>query len=217
MKNTRQKRSAISIGISIWIMAILAMVSMGGDFGKLVQGEVLESSTIQSAILTGLVIWIGIAITDAIVSQGVCTYYGGKTNRMAMWSSAARYLYTGILGFAVWKIYLATQVENSESAVALLQQFESIWQLGLIVFGIHLILLAQIVGKSDKWIAVTRVLLLIAGIGYTLSNTIDLIVPSYESYRSWVEMPFILPMVVGELSWGLWLLFRGRRVSFTID
>lgn len=217
MNNSKQPRSAISIGVSIWIMAILAMVSMGGDFGRIINDSTLSVINPQQVLYTGLIMWIGIVITDAIVSHGVCVYYNGKVNSMAKWSSIARYIYTGILAVAVWKIYSATQSNLEEERNALLHQFESIWQIGLIVFGVHLILLSKIVGKTDRWISITRVLLLIAGIGYSLSNTLDLFIPNYEELRIWVELPFILPMIVGELSWGLWLILRGRSIALAID
>ena len=94
-----------------------------------------------------------------------------------------------------------------------LQSFQSIWQFGLIIFGGHLLYLAPLVWEKGTLLKVISVTIFIAGIGYVVSNTLDLFIADYEQMRSSVEAVFILPMVLGELGLAIWLLAAGGKES----
>ena len=57
------------------------------------------------------------------------------------------------------------------------------------------------------------VLLIIASVCYITSNFANLLLPNYEKYKATVELFISLPMIVGELGFGLWLLFKGGKAS----
>ena len=60
---------------------------------------------------------------------------------------------------------------------------------------------------------VISILLLIAGIGYVFSNSLALLITDYKSIRDNVEAVFILPMILGELSFAIWMLAKGGKES----
>ena len=43
-----------------------------------------------------------------------------------------------------------------------------------------------------------------------------LFLPGYENLKAIIEWIFLIPMVVGELGLGLWLLIRGVNVSVRV-
>ncbi|CAF4430894.1 unnamed protein product, partial [Rotaria magnacalcarata] len=53
------------------------------------------------------------------------------------------------------------------------------------------------------------ILLIIASLCYITSNFANLLLSNYEKYKATVELFISLPMIVGELGFGLWLLFKG--------
>lgn len=123
-----------------------------------------------------------------------------------------RFIYSVILAIAIYQLIGAyLNINQVEKTVELLHSFESIWQFGLIVFGFHLMLLSGLVCEKKIIKKVLAILLLIAGIGYTVSNTLDLFIENYEDFRFNVELAFIIPMIFGELGLAIWLLTKGGK------
>jgi hypothetical protein len=94
-----------------------------------------------------------------------------------------------------------------------LKAFDTVWSIGLIVFGGHLLIVGTLGLKSSrvpKWISI---LLLIASIGYILIHLCKVFLPEHDELMKILEIVFIAPMTAGELGFGFWLLFRGGRVS----
>ncbi len=87
--------------------------------------------------------------------------------------------------------------------------FNNIWSIGLVVFGCHLYVLGYLVFKSGYIPKIFGVLLIIASLCYIINNFANLLVNNYEKYKATVELFFSLPMIAGELGFGLWLLFKG--------
>lgn len=222
MKLTKQRSSALSIGISLVVMTIAAMIAMGLLFSPLFELNVIDYASFLTGkellFLIGVVLWIVILITDFIVSVGVCKYYRAQNKTRASITAGFRLLYTVILGYAIIQLIQAYAVLTSVSPdYVVIQQkvlaFQSIWQNGLIVFGLHLITLAPLVCKKRSIQLVISILLLLAGIGYVLSNSLALFITDYESVRPNIEMVFILPMILGELGFAVWMLVRGGKTS----
>ena len=55
--------------------------------------------------------------------------------------------------------------------------------------------------------------MIIAFLGYLITNIANLLLPEYEIYKAIIEWIFILPMVVGEVGLALWLLIKGVNVQ----
>ncbi len=92
-----------------------------------------------------------------------------------------------------------------------LQNFQDVWSVGLIVFGGHLMILGILVLKADeapKWIAI---LLLLASVGYFVIHSLELVDPAVKNITDAINIIMPIPMAVGELSFALWLIFRGGK------
>lgn len=219
---SKQRRAAKSVGISLVIMTVAAMIAMGMVFSPLFEADLKEFESLlrgrSSFFLAGLMLWGVIFITDFIVSIAVCNYYQTQNSKRASITAGLRMLYTLILGYAIIQLIQAYSALNAEMVnYQVIQgnvlQFRSIWQNGLIVFGLHLITLAPLVCKKRSIQLVISILLLLAGIGYVISNSLALFIQDYESIRPNVEMVFILPMILGELGFAIWMLVRGGKTS----
>lgn len=81
-----------------------------------------------------------------------------------------------------------------------------IWNAGLVLFGVHLILLGVLVRKAVYAPTILAILLVIAGLGYAATGFDGMLFPS--SATNVAAYTF-----VGEAFLIFWLLLRGRRIS----
>ncbi len=106
---------------------------------------------------------------------------------------------------ALSEVELAKQVESS------LKMFDKIWLIGLIFFGIHLVLLSNLLCKSKRVRKTISGLLLVAGIGYIIDSCLQLFYSGYESISAVSTFIVVLPGIIGELALTLWLLFKSGK------
>ena len=81
------------------------------------------------------------------------------------------------------------------------------------VFGCHLFLLGYLVFKSGFIPRFLGILLIIASIGYLISNIGILLLSNYEDYKTAIDLIFIAPMIGGEMGLAFWLLFKGGKIA----
>jgi len=137
-----------------------------------------------------------------------------------------RLIYAAILGTALLNFinilllvsgdtYLAVIAMESLHAQVLifLKAFNDTCSLGLIVFGLHILVLGYLVLKSGYIPKFFGVFLTIAFFGYLITNIANLILPDYDNFKTTIELIFIIPMVVGEVGLAVWLLIRGVKVQ----
>ena len=114
----------------------------------------------------------------------------------------------------LWKAYqLTDNVENTKGLereiMQLVSDFDLLWTTGLLIFGLHLVVLGFIGLKSTLIPKIIGILLLLAAIGYFLDGLAKLTYENYYAYRSYFEVGVVLTGVIGELSFTMWLLAKG--------
>lgn len=220
----RSKRNtAIIIGISLLLMAIIAGISVSTSLGLLVLGNPattfmnLTSSFAQfSAARFG---WLAIFLLDILVSIGIYKHYKKKDPKLAAATGGLRLLYTAILGVAIVPLFLITKSSPASAVYSMLNTFSNIWGIGLIVFGLHLIALGLLYKNENgkKWITILiKCLLILAGIGYCLQYIGILLVPNPIGFAALMQSIFIIPMILGEVAFAIWMLVKGgttKKVS----
>ena len=146
---------------------------------------------------------------------------------MSLLGAWLRITYSVILGVAISKLILITLLlsgDNSQTSGQLqvlvmlnLDAFNKIWSLGLIIFGLHLLIIGYMVLKSNFIPNLIGILLLIASFSYISIHSLHLFFVQYENTTALLEKILSLPMAVGELSFGLWLLVKGGKISKTTN
>lgn len=125
-------------------------------------------------------------------------------------------LFFGIALFKLWYIYQLTfnasnSVTLQHCVMKLLLDFDTLWTVGLLFFGVHLIVLAYLALKSAYIPKALGVLLLLAAIGYIIDGTAKLFISNYTEYKNVFEIIVIMPSVIGEFSFTVWLLIQGFK------
>ena len=176
LENFSLSKAALIAGFSLIIMTILSSM-------------IFFPSLQATAFSVGGILII--IILDIIVALAFYLLLRSVNKKLSLIMSACRIIYAVIFSVALYNI--------SDLTV-----FNSIWDFGLFIFGIHLFLLAFLVYHSTyipKWIAI---LLFIGSVGY-IADTVII----------WLGYTFSIGMFTffGEPLFAFWLVIKGRKIS----
>ena len=212
-----QRRIAIITGTSLLLMAIVAIFSIGyayTQFDNPEQSEFLKDNILQNrglyqSMLIGILI---IIILDFIVSYALYKFFEKDHQKMSMVSGIIRAIYT--LMFAVAAYYLTKNLNTNELTNQLAksnyQQFQIIWNSGLVVFGFHIILIGWLMKLHRKIPKILWYITLIAGISYVVTSFLKVVSFDTELVKNLILI-LALPMTIGELGLAIWLLIKGGK------
>lgn len=212
-------------GYSLVLMALLAGIAFGYAFNKAVVPGHAETTFInmqQAPALMRICIggFFGVFVLDIITAWALHVLLKPVHAGLSQLAAILRLMYAGMLGAAL--CFLLPVMQNTTSGTAsaeaiqltdhAIQNFLACWSMGLIVFGLHLVVLGVVVFRAGYISKAWAVLLFIAGLCYFSSNLLDLLVPTYHAHKATAEAVMMLPMIVGELGFALWLLIRNKKI-----
>lgn len=207
----------------------MLMAALAG-FGNLVVVEGLVTSgdaakTADDILASNGAFRLGVAslylvvVLDVVVAWALFRVFSPVSTDIARLAAWFRLAYAGVLAVAVSQLAGIPDLLNSEGSSAVFTAeelqgqvllktttFDDIWMAGLILFGVHLLLVGYLAYKSGYVPRVLGVLLVIAGAGYAFDSLVTVLSGG---------SPFAISTVtfLGEFLLGLWLLIRGRRIS----
>lgn len=229
MSDTSLRQAAIVAGTAILTMAIVAGFSYGFVLkGLVVQGDanatannILASEPLFRSGVFGFLI---VLICDVLAAWALFIFLNPANKSISLLAAWLRLVYTAMLGIAVLNYAIVLQLfsgadylrvfeEGQLKTLALLfvNGFDGIWSIGLVVFGCHLFVLGYLVVRSGYIPKLIGVLLMVAAACYLGSNSANLLLTNYDRYKQTIESFLSVPMIVGELGFGLWLLFKGGK------
>ncbi|MBN9653521.1 DUF4386 domain-containing protein [Halobacillus sp. GSS1] len=218
-KEDFQPKPAIIAGVNLMLMTIAAFFSYGYAHSSLVIYE--DAAKTHDLLRSSLSLfhmeiagWVVIILTDLIVAWALYKVLKPIHSLYALLAGVLRLSYTIILATAVFHLLIVSRfiLDNSgtgEHVMTNLLLFEKFWSIGLIVFGFHLIIVGFVALKAPfipKWMSI---LLIIAGGSYTLIHSMYNGLPQYETITATMEIILSLPMMIGELGFGIWLFIKG--------
>lgn len=217
---SKQRKIAILTGVSLVLMALVAALTVpplaelfiGGN-SALTAANVTSNFSKYARAVIG---WVAIFFLDILVAIGVYKYYKKEKPKLATTTSLLRIIYTAILGVGIVQLLLVTPKSSALTIYNNINSFNKLWGIGLIVFGIHLIALGVLFKNEGgkKWVTTTiKTLLIIAGIGYTLQYAGILLVANPAAYAKLMQAIFLVPMILGELSYAIWKIIKGGKQS----
>ncbi|WP_405566963.1 DUF4386 domain-containing protein [Polaribacter sp. Asnod6-C07] len=210
-----KKSTAILTGLSIIIIAIIAAFSIGYALTALYQNNqeislkvhIRNNHELYIQMLFGLYI---ILFLDIVVSYSLYRYFKKINKKIALWASSIRLIYTLIFGFSIIFLIQNAQVNEltNSSINSNYHQFLSIWNVGLIIFGVHILMIGKLMKQYKSIPKILSYITLLAGLSYILVHVLKLTNPTAEIVLH-IEMVLIIPMALGELGLAIWLLFKG--------
>ncbi len=215
MKN--QRRIAIITGISLVLMAIFGIFSLGyayTQFDNPEQSEflkdiILANMGLYQSMLIGILI---IIILDFIVSYTLYKYFENDNKKMSLLSGIIRVIYTLI--FVIATYYLTKNLNTNEltnqKVISNYHKFQTIWNSGLVIFGFHIILIGWLMKLHNKIPKILWSITLLAGVSYMITSFLKVVSPDSEFVETLI-MILALPMTIGELGLAIWLWIKGGK------
>lgn len=211
-RDTQPSTAAIISGISLLAMAVIAAYA---NFAVIMNLEVpgdpstTAANLVESAGQVRLAAagFIIVAILDVIVAWGLYIVLRSVNPSLSLLGGWLRLAYAAILAVAINILLNALHAGPMDPALAgfFLESFDSLWQIGLIIFGLHLCVVGYLAWQAEFMHWLFGLLLIIAGLGYIVDGFGTVLIPDYS---------FELAMFtfIGEVALIFWLLIRGRKL-----
>lgn len=220
-----ERKIAIIGGVSLLIMALLAGFSYGFVFSDLIVLDNVKETIKnlqRSNFLFQLSIyaWLLIFILDIIVAWSFYVFLEKVNPQLSLLSAWLRLFYTCFLGIAISCLVIVLLLINQEISIEteklvllFIHSFLKTWSIGLIIFGLHLLLLGYLVFKAEYIPSIFGILLMFGGFLYFTHSSADFLFVAYSNYKEIIEMVINLPMAASELSIAIWLLIKGAKAK----
>lgn len=211
-RDTQPGTAALIAGISLLAMAVIAAYA---NFAVIMNLEVpgdpsttaanlVESAGQARLAAAGLII---VVILDVIVAWGLYIVLRSVNPSLSLLGGWLRLAYAAIFAVAINSLLNALHTGPIDPALAgfLLESFDSLWQIGLIIFGFHLCVVGYLAWQAEFIHWLFGLLLIIAGLGYIVDGFGTVLIPDYS-------LDLAVFTFIGEVALIFWLLIRGRKL-----
>lgn len=217
------RQAALVAGLGLLIMAVAAPFAEFFVYAKLVvpgdAAATVHNLQSHSGLLrAGLVSYLLVFICDILVAWALYVLLLPVHRSLSLLTAWFRLVYTAVAFFALAKLATVYRLLHGSQYAAdfgaaqlqaqvqlLLDAFRYEWGMGLILFGIHLLLLGYLVYRSGyipKWLGIV---LAAAGLAWVIYELSPFLYPD-------VGLGFLMIVFAGELVFMVWLLLRGRTI-----
>lgn len=204
MQFTNRTFSLIA-GISYLVIFFAAIYANFFALELIIQDPLNAVSSNGLSIRLGIMAFLIAAIFDVFVAWTLYEIY--KDNILTIISTWFRIIHAVIMAIAVFTLPAIFSLQTEIEILNNVETFNTIWLIGLLFFGVHLILLSKIT-KEIKYIPT---LLALAGAMYILDTSAHFLMPNYEMYASTFLALVAIPSILGEMSFTIWLLTKGGK------
>lgn len=212
-----QRLIALITGWTIVIMTIVASFVFGyalPEFSSLQDGDSIQQhiQTNKGVYLAMIAALIFIQLLDLVASYTFCKFFLHTQRTIASISGGLRFLYTFIFGLGTLFLIrnLTSDTVSDEWILSNFEYFTNIWTFGLVIFGVHILLLGFLMKLHGQIHALLWIFALIAGCSYCLISSLQLTEFNPEIVHQ-LEAALAGPKTVGELGLAIWMIVKGGR------
>lgn len=169
----------------------------------------------------GIVCLFIVAVLDIVVAWALYVFLEPANKNLSLLAAWFRVVYSAILGVALFSyanvlrlLGGAHYMKGAETGqlhadvMLSLKGFDDGWAIGLVFFGIHLVILGYLVFKSGYVPRMLGIVLALAGAAYVTDSFAKFLLPSHA-----IELATFVGW--GELLFMLWLLYKGLKAPDT--
>lgn len=218
-----QRKAAMIAGLGLLVMTILAIFANFLVFQKLiVPGDAATTANniiaSQGLFRIGICSFLIVAILDVVVAWALYVLLEPVNKSLALLTAWFRVVYAAIFATALNNLfgvlYLLTNADylrvfetgQLHAQVMLsLNAFNDGWNIGLAIFGLHLVVLGYLVFRSGYMPGFLGILLIVAGLGYLIDSLGKILIPDYN-------ITIAMFTFIGELLFMFWLLWKGAKI-----
>jgi hypothetical protein len=216
------RKASIIAGIGLLLMAVLAPIANFNALQNLiVRGDSAATfSKIMASIglfRTGICLFLIVSILDVIVAWALYVLFKPVNKSLSLLSALFRIVYAAIFAIALNNLFYVLQLMSGADYLKVfeanqlraqvmlyLESFQSGWNIGMVIFGLHLLLLGYLVSASRYFPKFLGILIVAAGLGYLMDSFGKLFISDYN-------MTITLFTFIGEVLLIFWLFLRGIK------
>lgn len=218
------RQAAIVAGVGLLLMAILAPFAefsvrqsliVPGDAATTAKNIMTDELLFRIAICVYLIV----AILDVVVAWALYVLLKPVNKSLSLLAAWFRVVYAGILAIVLLNFVIVLQLLSGADylsvfetdqvyaqAMLFLNAFDYGWNIGLAIFGLHLLVLGYLVFKLPGYVTnILGVLVVIAGLGYLIDSFGKLLSSTYDANIA-------LFTFIGEVLLIFWLLFKATKI-----
>lgn len=221
------RAAALISGWALMVMTVAAVVGNDLTIRSLVvvgdaEATVRNVTASETVFRLGVLSWLTILIADVLAAFGLYLFMRPVNDRLALLMAWTRLAYVAVLGAAIDNLVQVTLLIGSQAppsttfadaapaVMRALSAFDQTWSLGLVVFGIHVLLLGVLILRSSYVPRIFGIVLLVAAFGYIVTHVSGFLLPNHKNLARTLGWICIGPML-GELALGVWLLLKGGK------
>jgi hypothetical protein len=215
--------AALTAGVALLLISVLA----GFGYFVAVKGLVTPgdpAQTTKDITQSAGLFRLGIASLylviplDIIVAWALYRVFSPVSESLAMLAATLRVAFAVVFMVAISQLVGVLRLLDTQQLAALqpaqlhaqvllaIDAFSDIWHAGLLLFGLHLLVIGYLAFKSGYVPKLIAVLVAIDGLSYAVDTFGTVLSPS-----PWTDTATFT--FIGELLLGLWLVIRGRRLT----
>jgi len=220
------RAAAIVAGLGLLVMAVLAAFANFSVIQNLVVAGDANATAVKiggsaGSFRMGITFFLITAILDVLVAWALYVLLKPAHKSLSLLAAWFRVVYAAIFAAALTNLFNALRLFTGADflkalptdqlyaqGMGSLDAFKSGWNIGLVFFGLHLLLLGYLVfkaGYAPKWLGIVLgILLAFAGLGYLADSFGTFLNPNYNI--SIAQFAFI-----GEVLLIFWLLWKGLK------
>lgn len=217
------RRASATAGIGLVLMIVPALL---GNFvaveGLVTPGDAARTAADISAseglFRFGIANLFAVVLLDVVVAVALYHVFRPVSAGVSALAAAARLVYAGIFMIAISHLVGVANLLGSPETVAVLgaeqaqaqawlgiDAYRETWNAGLLLFGLHLLLLGWLAWRSGYVPRVLAALLAVAGVGYAFDSVAAVLVG--HGAPTIAELTFL-----GEVVLAVWLIVWSRRL-----
>lgn len=223
------RRYALIAGVGyILLFALGLFANFVVREGLIVAGDAAQTaaniSESEGLFRLGLVSFMVIFLVDVVVAWALYVLFRTVNKDLSLVTAWFRLVYTVFLGVALVFFFQALQLldraaflsvfgteQLNAQALVAADTFNSTWLIGLLAFGVHLILLGVLVIESRWAPRALGYVLIVAGLAYVADTVANTLLSNYGDYETLFIAIVAVPSIIAEGWFGLWLLLRGGK------
>ncbi len=199
---------------------VLETMIISGDAVAIAEG-ILSN---PGQFLTGIISFVFMVVFDVLLAWALYLLLKPVNKKLSLLSAWLRLVNGTIFSIALFHLFDVSQLLSGKDYLKVfqpdqlyaqvmlkLEAFNSGWLVGLVFFGVHLLVLGYLIIKSGYVPRFIGYLLLLAGGGYLADSFAQFLMANYEDYANVFVLIVVVPGVIGELSLTIWLLIKGIK------
>ena len=227
--NISLRTAALVAGVGLLIMFFAAIFA---NFfvieGLIVPGDAEATANNlmanESLFRFGIASFLLVIICDILVAWALYVFLKPVSTSLSVLAAWFRLVFAAIFGAALFSLVVVLRLLSGADLLAVFEPnqrlaqvllfinaFNDGWLIGLVFFGLHLLVLGSLVFRSGYAPKLLGILLIVSSFGYLLDSFAQFLLPDYASYESIFLLIVAVPGIIAELSFCFWLLFKGGK------